>query len=794
MLQTICYQNFLDLLKKDLYQNRRYIVCPTGEVADAFRAGLIRCYSGAEVFDAPEVITFSFFFSLLEKKLLRKSGTNERLLRRKSELLGFLGAHLPIQHQKSWKFFDFHRNFQRLTELRGFTLDEAMLSDFFLLHGPKDAEMLMMMNTILTTLDLWDEHRLTSEMTSEIRMKQEGALPNFALFGVHHLTAIQIDWLSAYVLSADVDILVPAQVWKERSPSDWISWLNFGNHCELSSHDSEKDCVKRPEINLCCGPMIELGPASYSEFSEPLPPVAQIITSEKCSLDEILEFSVREGRSKWSNDHLQSRVVQIRSDIELALGTGRFYWPKVKDLILETIMGPERRSPLTAKLLLALENYQALLQKDEWSPLQWEIFWSIFELDLPKLSFFQNSAQDAPRLFLLPEVLGLEGGQKVQLFAPLKNNCLELSSGAEYLIEIESILKDIGPLYNAQLKVLYHQTLILSLKESFTLQLYVDEDLWEVSDFFQKEFSSGCSVENVTEIKRNINMQPIGLGQSPVQFHRLTPSRLQRYIDCPLKFSLHYSQLLPAKTHPFGELSAFERGIFWHLCVEKSWEKSCHLTDSEIEQILNTLVSDWKRNLSPFVFQKEIAIALPYYQNAIYQLKQLVVSLHIKTVLFEKSLKTSSPLNAEGRIDIVLLNKENIYLVDLKSSSFGIPKSLKEVENFESIQMLFYRWLLGKSAVFPQTLKALIYINMADETQGLVLGLEDFTLSDFPGRQLRLTKDNMEFEQKLVEWQQLMSSSPYRAKPRNPEMCSYCEFEIICPKSSSSVEAKERLI
>ncbi|RPJ76454.1 MAG: hypothetical protein EHM20_07425, partial [Alphaproteobacteria bacterium] len=201
MLEVIFYQTTKDLTEAEVSENP-LVICPSPVVADGLRRLMP---------ENSEIITISKWVTdYLKTKNLKRSNKAELMLR----LSSVWRHYFPTEegHQ-------FFKSFELFTDLRSFTLNLEMLSEFLKEVDEVTTKSILIFWTFLLNENLIDEH-LSYQILSEMETNRP-----VWLIGFKHLSGIQIDMLKVISEKIDVKVFFPRDVYAETLNTDWIRWL-----------------------------------------------------------------------------------------------------------------------------------------------------------------------------------------------------------------------------------------------------------------------------------------------------------------------------------------------------------------------------------------------------------------------------------------------------------------------------------------------------------------------------------------------------------------------------------------
>ncbi|MGZ3809803.1 MAG: hypothetical protein ACXVCE_17095, partial [Bacteriovorax sp.] len=202
MLDVIFYQSTEDLTMAETSSANPLVICPSPLVADGLRRLM-----PANL----EIMTISKWVSdYLKTKNQKRSNKAELMLR-----LSSVWRHY-FPEEEAHLFF---KAFEMFTDLRSFSLNLELLSEFLKEIDPVTTKSILLFWTFLENEKIIDEHK-SYQVLSEIEIDRP-----LWVIGFKHLSGIQIDMFKVIGEQTDVSVFFPKDVYAETLSTDWIRWL-----------------------------------------------------------------------------------------------------------------------------------------------------------------------------------------------------------------------------------------------------------------------------------------------------------------------------------------------------------------------------------------------------------------------------------------------------------------------------------------------------------------------------------------------------------------------------------------
>lgn len=351
----------------------------------------------------------------------------------------------------------------------------------------------------------------------------------------------------------------------------------------------------------------------------------------------------------------------------------------------------------------------------------------------------------------------------------------------------------------------YYFYRLIQRAENVTLMYAATTETMGVSEpsryIYQLEYESGQNIIH-TNIELNVNKQsPIAILSEPksdvvsqqLKNMRFSPSRINDFIDCPLRFYYRYIKNIRIE-RPIEQIDAIDTGNILHTALEYVYKPLKVNVLGSLHSLTNDHIVDHVNRSCDVVLGKRIE--QPAIANSIDSLKELICK-HVRTVVdfdiaegvIVEVVDTERELNYDLEVDgqivklygkadrVDRLNDGSIRVVDYKS---GLDK--QDFENIESLfiadkrrnkaalQTLIYSMMSGGVAAIYNVKKMREddfspYLR-CKESGELVDGSSEAILSEF------------RYGLSVVLGRVLSVESFFQSPDLNS--CLYCDFDFIC--------------
>ena len=759
MLRKVPYNHILDIRNLHHLLNKEQeiqFIAPGPQQADSLRSIIQR----SSLKNNYDVITISKF---VQNELAQP-------ITRKSDLMKALAV--------AWKKFfrdnpypQFERGLRLLTDLRSFTLDINLVSSILEDFDPELQKVIQVFWKLCDDLPLYDEQRAYYELSEKWRFGESigDSQRHFIFWGFEFFSNLQIALLEALALNHQVDILIPAIVLENASNFDWPLWIKGEMALELG----EKKIKENP-IQIVRFPKNHLNGAILNLLEKvPMQQFDIVLAQKDIEIEHVLEIPVRNHFFKSPIEILKTPFLRALLEIHTFIGqTTSSVIAYCQDRLEQFIEKQNFREIKNWHLLRSfLEDWGE--QSDEnnlFERFDWELIKQVLPLDHPRLFYVPIlDKRNQGRILTLNErsiysdiptlIIGLAKyqGPKLERF--------------EYTLETLDRLATIGPIKRTEFEFLFIQQAFNELLENPQAYLFLEEGLLEESfawsELLGKMERKFKEIPLVVAEKERPNIS--FLKNSPHDLGKISPTKLQSYIDCPQHYYYQYVERIHTYPELKNELLPNERGLIEHeiigkyLYQRKTFEREvfsqiCH---DEISQFCQQKEKNLDR-VSLLAITEEIE---RYALNGIQYLIEFLQGLDEYDINFEVQIEDQRQHQFVGKVDCVIKSKDGDYLFDFKRSSLSIP-SKRSVDNYEKIQLWYYAAHLPKSYNW----KGMGYINLKDpERSRLWMGALNPIIEKY-------------FKREEDFLQQLMKEKIFPPRPRSADICRYCTVRLVCPR------------
>ena len=711
----------------------------------------------------------------------------------KPKLITILGA--------AWKKFfpqkphsQFVRALQLFTELRSFSLDHQVVSSVLEDFEPSLQAAVARFWQLCDQLNLHDEQRVTNELAQRWRSPRTSRqnLPDhqhFTFWGFEFFSNIQIALLDSLSLLAPVEVWIPATMLQQANSLDWPSWL--------PGKDSPPPLPRRPllPVKIIRYPKNHLNQTvagCRERFFAPqlLPSQGHDIVVAKRELEfsDILEFPSRNLQFKSPVELLKIPLLKALHELQALIGQPTQLVLEHCQRRLEQMV--EKQHFTAIKNWLLLKNFLHQWQTSSQENTTFALFdWELTQQLLP-LSH--------PRTFSLPLLPAPAQGKVLSLrewdydpttptlivgqgrYPSLKHHHLNYSPPT-----LER-LAAIGPIKRGELEFAFTQQFLADLLSHPQTYLLLENGL-ETQDLAWSEL---LEPYQLTPLPLSLAKKPatplVWEKKSPTpSLGKLSPSKLQTYLDCPQKYYYQYVERKHLYPHLTQTLLGNEKGLVEHSIIENYLQQSTAFDPTLFEQVCHKQLTQFcqqaQKDLPPstqLLITEELRV---YAQNGIEFLLQFICQLEQPTLALEVSIDPRGNSPFSGKVDCVIHSLSGDFIFDFKRSGSSIP-SKKEVEEYQNIQLCYYAHHLPGN----HNWKGLGYINLSDPDNSL-LWLED-TIPQPRGKVYQTNQLNSLIAgygaQEQRYCQELSAQTQFAPQPRTPSVCRFCPLELICPREA----------
>lgn len=726
------------------------------------------------------------------KKGLRAIDKNLKVIR-KSVLLRELSSVWAEKYENKDDLF--FQCFKYLTEFRGYTLDANLFQEIKESINQEIFEGVFFLWSYMDAANIIDEQKGYSIMAKSPELFSES---DYLFWGFSNINSMQIDLLNEIARFSNVYLPIHAYAANKLKKSDWPLWLLQEEEISLAlteKEDLEKIIVKDTQAEISFFNKNRLGErlASLDIDSE----TTFILPGADKSFWLNNEY---EGGNFKFFESLSSQEVELSgllkdlSFLENNVDLRAFLVNKLK-----TCFDEKNKNFKKIKVYSAAINYI-----DKWeesvgfdfknSSVQKKALLESLILDSPRLnlvvSFVDNEADRDNTIY--DKDLILSGDIKDNLCVIYKKDFTPLKRGeVGHSSEVQSFLATLGPLLNNDFEF---ESITSQLKyyieKSSKSNLLFEGDVLE-GDIDLKDFVSEFDLKN-RKGKLISPKKPGGDEVSVGDFHRpISPSSLQKYIDCPRSYFLHYGEKRRDTLEMKETFLARFKGTLEHNVVEN------YITDYD-EFCSDKLETFSKEIIARELVQKGIDLdvvslrnleleIMKFSESGIKFIYNIKASLPNWAISIEKEIKSKE---FYGTADLVIESDEYFGIIDLKRSSFGIPAK-KSVLDFSDIQIPSY--VGNYSRISSKKLAFFGYFCLKEPEKSLIISSEEFfdELKSCGGfRTQKMTRDEvsdfiereLEYEVSLIN--RIKEDQEFDILPSSNDACSFCHFQLVCPRGA----------
>jgi hypothetical protein len=765
MLHNLWYQNITSLLDyiselPELSQDgkRVSVLCPDPSTADKLREKL------GEGFLVQTI-------SAGLKGLMNDNSMDSMEIYRKSDLIFELWI--------AWKKFGmkesfhlFNNCFNLVTELRGYSTNTNQVIDLlkeaneelfkgvcFLLHYYQERE-------------LHDENSIYENLAkTDIDFGDASAL---IIYGFKHLSANQIDMLVNFSKDINVYFPLPKGLKDHLSFSDWPSWLRENGEDTFVEGGEQKTNINivkannylasqyvheqlknqsidqlyfwdRNEVNKKTS---ELS-SSYVQFKKSI----DIFRTEvkwlednlnhevPCSVDSIFEFLENEFNAEKSNKFKNYRKIKVLYEFFECLKSFQVYG--IEDI--------------------TAEDLNALLEKTR--------------LDLPRNSLVNIGQHGNVCSGTFSDAL--IDGESRKLFVLSEDLNFDINQNMDD--ELLSSLSSLGPIRNINLDLLFSSLVLECLDSTDEVTLVISPEIFEKTilfDAYKDLQSNRFEKHNILEDKE------LSVGQiaEPLEKVRLSPSKLQKFIDCPYQFYLSRIEELNGVRSIESDYLAAETGTLSHdvlaeivplFLQEKAYDLDA-VIDQEIQKLEKKLVYEFRHQEIKQNCESHIEKVLNEFKK--------IRSGEVTSILPEETFKND---DYKGILDLFLKSKTDEWFVfDYKKSDGSIPNKT-DVLKAGVVQLTLYSKFfdINKAGILgyiclEKPHKSMFYYN-PDSVHAEWIRQQEF-YSSATWTPITLTTLNEIHDEIDTRREDLFNTTEFRPLPRKNDVCTYCDYGKFC--------------
>ena len=769
MIKLLLFQHIRDLNKDNLSflsTESTQVICPDPNKADLYRNMLSSI--------GLEVITFNDFIKSLSHKYDVKEEKKS-----KSEILFLLNlAHKQIATEDR-SFSSLMRSYNLLSELRSVTLDSSVIDGILSLFDEKTKKEVLSMNLLLENLNYFDEHSYLDLLSHKIKNEMENK--NYLFIGFDFFNSIQIDFFKTLSQVTNAYFALPSTLYQKSSVFDWPAWLiqdEDNEVVELSSLRNEDYKFYLFDGNI--------NSINVDNHQDCLSFIGSHLTQEN-----LQSLASCEKKMKIKHDNLSLSLEWQRYRIweiwDTSKGSINLFISSVSDELMSLI---KKQQFLDIEFFKNFMTYLETMKSDygvtSLDATDVLLLMELLELDKTRLSLHSMNTSD--EYLVVTDLNSVEShaiSEKsvMTIFEsdlPLKKNI------SLYKSEIEKFLTTIGPIKTSSFSL----QLIISKVQTCLNQgarIYFEKDVLSDPDFHEI-FPSYIKHETVEIEKSQKALIQFSQKEGELTKRILSPSRLQTYIDCPLKFKMQYEEGVNYHNSFDHVISALEDGNFLHKVIEKYMKNHTEFIQDEFEKYYHGIFHSMfkEKRLS----ESQIKTNFLQYKNGLIDninfLYQIFDTFGLSDCDFEKRIQNPT---MNGIVDFYAETQDLIVLLDFKRSKSSIP-SKKGLMSGEKIQLWFYLKILN-----PDKEVILGYLSLEDIEDSLAVCSSKDLEMRWAERENEFDL-KMKFDKNFTECKtesfnlieesmnKLKSDHSFLALPRRDDVCQYCECRLFCSKGS----------
>jgi CRISPR/Cas system-associated exonuclease Cas4 (RecB family) len=286
---------------------------------------------------------------------------------------------------------------------------------------------------------------------------------------------------------------------------------------------------------------------------------------------------------------------------------------------------------------------------------------------------------------------------------------------------------------------------------------------------------------------------------------KLSPTAINQWIDCKLKFYFRYIARLKVPDEMTEELDAAQFGSILHRAIQLIYENKSLISAELIKNIISSqkFVEDQLLlafgeiyfNREQAVQQEELtgSLILAFETLKKYLLQILKTDLKyapFQMIGLEEEVRDKISIDIQGRkynitiggtIDRIDLKGDTIRIIDYKTG--------KDTKSFKKTEELFDSSIVDrKRGILQVLLYSLLYSDIPDKNLSpCIYSLKDIFSSDY-NPQIKLDKSLLDYSNLREEFSQMITETiseifhpdiPFD-QTENLEICKYCDYSSLC--------------
>ncbi len=774
------------------------VICPNPSIADAMRTSVVR-YEGELSF---ETLTINKFLQDLFIKFYP-----DQAVVRKSQLLKYLATvwkNVFPEERESY----FHQAFNVFTDLRSFTLNPSLIEDILDHYDEVVARAIRFFWKVTESEGLIDEHQAYQNILNALsdpsfQDHEDLFAKGLILTGFTHLSGNQVELLKFIGKYTDVVIPIPAEVIKDSLRTDWVDWVKTqADHIEEYEAFRYETPLKRYTFARGQGNLV------FKNLFETEGKGNVLFIKSKIGMKEVLEVPSRQSFYKSELelfDGILKETVEELEDHFLKNIGDKVSSQEIEDYLIAKqkalVIAPDKK----LRSFLAIKLYGSFLKElKDWVELS-EVNEVISNFDMQIL--VEMTGLNLPRSFNIPilkevseSILSLKDLYQIDLE---ERNYIYVDSGhdlsvggaTQYPKDVQEILITLGPMRRKGLDLLFYISQIKEILASDNTTLLLESGLdkhdptWNhlLSEFEVLDQSKGHD-------RRDIELNEIEPDLSNFkEMDRLSPTRMQSYLECPRKYYYQYILKLGNEPEKIGAIDSRLLGDFEHRVVQvylkEGHDWNIETFDKILLETLSKLPPNYKENRALY---DEIYAEVRFFskQSIIELLKLREVDPDI-TFEIEWQMRSDE---AKGSADVIGFSKKlGPILIDLKRSSGSIPIK-SEIETLKKIQLWYYLNFSFADDTSPEDFALMGYINLSDPEKSLVFYQDPDIYNQlmavgFLSKDAFVTFKN-DISEYLETFQDMYKGTLHRMNvekkfeilPESAGSCNYCPGAAICSR------------
>ena len=774
------------------------VICPNPSIADAMRTSVAR-YEGELSF---ETLTINKFLQDLFIKFYP-----DQSVVRKSELLKYLATvwkNVFPEERESY----FHQAFNVFTDLRSFTLNPSLIEDILYHYDEVVARAIRFFWKVTESEGLIDEHQAYQNILNALsdpsfQDHEDLFEKGLILTGFTHLSGNQVELLKFIGKYTDVVIPIPTEVVRDSLRTDWVDWVKTqADHIEEYEAFRYETPLKRYTFARGQGNLV------FKNLFETQGKGNILFIKSKIGMKEVLEVPSRQSFYKSElelfNGILKQMVEELEDHFLKNIGD-KVSSQEIESYLIEKqkalVIAPDKklRNFLEIKLygsfLKELKDWVELSEVNEViSNFDMQILVEMTGLNLPRSFNIPILKEVGESILSLKDLYQIDLDQRNYIYVDSGHD-LSVGGATQYPKDVQEILITLGPMRRKGLDLLFYISQIKEILASENTTLLLESGLdkhdptWNhlLSEFAVLDQSKGHD-------RRDINLNEIKPDLSDFkEIERLSPTRMQSYLECPRKYYYQYILKLGNEPEKVGAIDSRLLGDFEHRVVQIYLKEGHDWNIKTFEKILLETLSKLPQN-----YKENRALYDEIYAEVRFFSKQSIIEL-LKLreidpeITFEIEWQMRSD-EAKGSADVIGFSKKlGPILIDLKRSSGSIPIK-SEIESLKKIQLWYYLNFSFDKDISPEDFALMGYINLSDPEKSLVFYQDPDLYNKLMAVGFLSEGAFVTFKNGISEYleifQEMYKGTIHRMNvekkfeilPESASSCNYCPGAAICSR------------